>query len=101
MKTYFYNEKISGFLAGKIRQNEIMMLCDTESKITIIDESIWQNEKNNLFSLEQVDSVQLTTKHDLEILGKTQLNFKLITRRGGWHPFTFSVIVARGLSQVM
>ena len=93
------NEKFSGFLAGKIRQNEIMMLCDTESKITLIDENIWQNENNNLFSLEQVDYVQLTTKHAFEILGKTQLNFKLITRRGRWHPFTFSVIVARGLSQ--
>ena len=87
------------FLAGKVGQNEILMLCDKESEITLIDENLWESTEDESSSLENVDySINSLTKHNTEIVGKTHLNLKLKTRRGKWHQFKFPVSVAKGLS---
>ena len=77
----------------------MLMLCDKEFEITLIDENLWESAKDESSSLEKVDrSLNSLTKLNTEIVGKTQLNIKLKTRRGKWHQFTFSVIFAKGLS---
>ena len=76
------------------------MLCHRESKIILIDINVLKYENIESSSLEQINSV-LVTKHQTEILRKIKLNFKLNFGRGKWHPFTFSVIIVRGLSQLV
>ena len=88
------------FLQGKIKQEELFMLCDTGSSITLMDELIWNKIKDNTYTLEAVNyAVRSATKHALEILGQIKLNFCLLNRKGNWQQFTFTVMVARNLSK--
>ena len=59
------------------------MLCDTWSAVSLIDESIWDNIKDQVNKLNDVKyAVRLASRHLLEILGQTDIQFQLLTKKG-------------------
>ena len=43
--------------------------------------------------------VHSATKHAIEILGQTKMNFKLLNRKGNWQQFTYIFMIAQNLSK--
>ena len=61
-------KKPAYYLSGKIGQGKVLILCDTGSAVSLIDESIWDNIKVN--KLNDVKyAVRSASRHSLEILG--------------------------------
>ena len=88
------------YLSGKIGQGEVLMLCDTGSAVSLIDESIWDNIKDQVNKLNEVKyAVRSASRHSLEILGQTDIQFQLVTKKGIWIDFTYEFMIARGLSK--
>ena len=88
------------FLAGKLGDGEVFMLCDTGSSVSLIDDSVWENIKNKMGKLTEVNySVRSASKHSLDILGETKLTFSLLTKKGSWKNYEFQFMVVRGLSK--
>ena len=88
------------YLSGKIGQGEVLMLCDTGSAVSLIDESIWDNIKDQVNKLNEVKyAVRSANRHSLEILGQTDIQFQLVTKKGIWIDFTYEFMIARGLSK--
>ena len=76
------------YLSGKIGQGEVLMLCDTGSAVSLIDESIWDNIKDQVNKLNEVKyAVRSASRHSLEILGQTDIQFQLVTKKGIWIDF--------------
>ena len=99
--TSIYNQqKPAYFLAGKLGDGEVFMLCDTGSSVSLIDDSIWENIKTKMGKLTEVNySVRSASKHSLDILGETTLTFSLLTKKGSWQSYEFQFMVVRGLSK--
>ena len=88
------------FLAGKIGDGEVFMLCDTGSSVCLIDDSIWDNIKDKMDNLNEVNySLRSASKHSLDIIGETKLTFGLLTKKGSWQNYEFQFMVVRGLSK--
>ena len=77
------NHKPAYFLQGRVGSEDVFMLCDTGSSISLLDEMVWDKIKDTTSVLGPVTCpVRSATKHAIEILGQTKLNFKLLNRKG-------------------
>ena len=94
------NHKPAYFLQGRVGSEDVFMLCDTGSSISLLDEMVWDKIKDTTSVLDPVTCpVRSATKHAIEILGQTKLNFKLLNRKGNWQQFTYTFMIARNLSK--
>ena len=88
------------FLQGRVGSEDVFMLCDTGSSISLLDEMVWDKMKDTTSVLDPVTCpVRSATKHAIEILGQTKLNFKLLNRKRNWQQFTYTFMIARNLSK--
>ncbi len=94
------NRKPAYFLQGRTGNEDLFMLCDTGSSISLLDEMVWDKIKDNNIILESVKRpVRSATKHTIEIIGQTNIQFKLYNRKGNWQEFTYKFMIARNLSK--
>ena len=82
------------FQAGKIGDGEVCILCDTGSSVSLIDDSIWENIKDKMCKLNEVNySVRSVSKHSLDIIGETKLTFALLIKKRSWQNYEFQFMV--------
>ena len=59
------------------------MLHDTRSSVSLIDNCIWENIKDEMGKLNEANySVRSASKHLLDITEEAKLSFALLTKKG-------------------